>query len=1269
MLDPCQLALAAMLDITRDHISLLDDTQLRDLVGMLCEAELRKQGHSSNFVTYGGAQTASDGGVDVRVQLPSGIVKAAYVPKASTVFQVKAEDLQPAKIAREMAPGGALRESIKELIRDKGAYIIVSSKGSVTDTRRAERRKAMRAVVAAESGHQDLEIDFYDRTRLASWVRENPGLIAWVRRAIGQPIKGWDPYSPWSIAGRTQDAPYLLDEHCRLRETRAAAPKTLDIQAGIKRLRDLLGKPGTVQRLVGLSGTGKTRLVEALFDQAVGEEALDSSLAHYTDMGHEPSPAPRDLALHLMACRSRAILVVDNCPPGVHKGLVDACLNNKFVSVITIEFDVRDETAEETEVFVLEPASGAVITQLIRRRVPTLLQPDAARISSVSGGNARLALAIAKAVPSGTTLTGVPDGELFSRLFHQRGAADEELLRVASVCALVYSFGTESTPTEESEIAVLARLAELSTERFFGFVARLMERQLVQARSHWRAVLPQALADWLAKMALRSFPLDSLEAALVGSRSTRLAQSFSRRLGDLHDSPQAQQLVRRWMEPEGLLGNLESLDDIGRVMVRNIAPVDTGATMDLLVRSFGDAVPTDTYRAHQRRNWLSLLRSLAYEQIHFPRAVGLMALISASDRQKTNEHSPPSTLFQIVVSGTRAPLDMRISAIEAMLEQEGDALDDVVLDCVRSLLKTSCRPAGLFEFGARPRDYGYWPSTSSEVAQWYETSLAFVARLAANPGRLQDRAKTMLAKSFSRLWEMEASCHDAIERAMDAVSAGGYWPEGWLAARNLLRRAQECEKTDVRQSRLQALVARLKPYGDLDLARTILQSKPWGELDIADDGTADDGEGLMAAQHQTEVKARELGGKMIANACFMQAIVGELVSNLAHRARPFGEGVATGASDIEAAWATLVHAFSSASEGCRGVDVLCGFLAVCAQRNAELQQRLLEDAVTDSVLGPVYPLLQIFGAADGPCLPRLIRSLSIGLAPARHYQFAWRASGDSDQFAELILGMLTLKDGFKVALDALHMRMYVQRDKTKAVDDVLRRCGRQLLQDMPFNEFNGDQIQHALGAVAATSYAGPEAADAARALCERLAMALREHQVWADTYGAFMECLFRLQTAVALDVFLGESEDPDDELDGQLHLIEGQLLDDVPFDALRDWAVVKPETRVPAIARNVTAIDLKAETNEAVWRPIVTQLEALIECPIRLYEALDRQIFPSTFNGSLSEALERRLPLFDALAEHSDPAVRAWARSKGNHLQSRAESERCLERRVAASFE
>jgi hypothetical protein len=61
-----------MLEITPDDIALLNDTELRTLIGLLCEAELRKRGLSAAAATWGGHQNSADGGLDVRVALGDG---------------------------------------------------------------------------------------------------------------------------------------------------------------------------------------------------------------------------------------------------------------------------------------------------------------------------------------------------------------------------------------------------------------------------------------------------------------------------------------------------------------------------------------------------------------------------------------------------------------------------------------------------------------------------------------------------------------------------------------------------------------------------------------------------------------------------------------------------------------------------------------------------------------------------------------------------------------------------------------------------------------------------------------------------------------------------------------------------------------------------------------------------------------------------------------------------------------------------------------------
>jgi hypothetical protein len=104
-----------MFDVTPSEISQLNDTDLRELVGRLCEADLAHHRLSIAAVTWGGNQTAADGGLDVRVALTPATSIQGFIPRAWTGFQVKASDMPRAKILAEMRPGGTIRAAIERL--------------------------------------------------------------------------------------------------------------------------------------------------------------------------------------------------------------------------------------------------------------------------------------------------------------------------------------------------------------------------------------------------------------------------------------------------------------------------------------------------------------------------------------------------------------------------------------------------------------------------------------------------------------------------------------------------------------------------------------------------------------------------------------------------------------------------------------------------------------------------------------------------------------------------------------------------------------------------------------------------------------------------------------------------------------------------------------------------------------------------------------------------------------------------------------------------
>src|SRR5690606_35025292 len=276
-----------MFEVTGAQVADLNDADLRTLVARLALAELRAQGCPSSSVTAGGNQDAADGGLDVRVECPSALLMPDFVPRQHTGFQVKKPDMPASAIRDEMRPGGVLRPVIAGLAARSGAYIIVSAQGSVADKPLSDRRDAIRAQLDDLPEAGQLHSDFYDRDRLATWVNHYPGIAAWVRTRLGIGMSGWSSIGDWCGVGVSEETPYLFNDKACLTDERTRDREQLTIGEGIARLRVSLTKARQCIRLIGLSGLGKTRLVQALFEDGVGEAPLDPGLAVYTDYSVE----------------------------------------------------------------------------------------------------------------------------------------------------------------------------------------------------------------------------------------------------------------------------------------------------------------------------------------------------------------------------------------------------------------------------------------------------------------------------------------------------------------------------------------------------------------------------------------------------------------------------------------------------------------------------------------------------------------------------------------------------------------------------------------------------------------------------------------------------------------------------------------------------------------------------------------------------------------------------------------------------------------------
>jgi hypothetical protein len=1242
--------------VSANDIARLSDEEARALVARLCRAELAAKGVSPDAVRWGGDQRAADGGVDVRVEVEPPMGISGSIRKDRTVFQVKAEKFPAGKIAGEMAPKGVLRAALIDLARTGGAYIIASSRDSLADTSLEKRRAAMRQCLADFGLAGKVEVDFYDGRKLADWAEQYPATVVWVKSRTGSALAGWKPYGPWAYQEDDVTAEYLADERVRVFTPESADGST--IAAAMAQLRAALGKPGAV-RLVGHSGVGKTRLVQALFDPRLCPEqaALDPDAVIYGDVSNTLEPPPTTMVEGLITSGADCVLVIDNCSPDLHGKLTEMVTKAKSaLRLITIEYDIKDDLPEATRCYRMEGASEETIKALLRRRFAVLSETDISTIAAFSDGNARIALALAGTAQGYGELARLRDRELFKRLFHQRNGESEDLLRCAEVASLVYSFdGEDRSPG--AHISRLAELAEVSGTRFMGYMAELQRRGLLQQRGKWRAVLPQAIANRLAAQALETFSAEQLTRQLVEQGGAHLARSFSRRLGYLHESGRAQALVSNWLADGGLLGTLISLNELGCAIFCNVAPVNPTlalAALERLVASL-DAGATAN---HDLRQLALVARSIAYEPEIFDRAIRVLiglARVEPAENGKPAALEPLQSLFYCFLSGTEAPPEQRAEVVRGLFASGVAAENALGQTLLKAALKTDgFASAADFAFGARKRGYGHWPRTQAEVRAWFAPFIGIavaIGHVHAPEGKVVREA---LGQAVRGLW-VRFGLIDEIVTAAKALKPVDGWPDGWLGLRRILLWDKAKLKAEA-LGRLLTLEAALRPV-DLKaqiLARVIVRGGYADDLIVGGNDEASEITDAGTRVKASASAAEGLGRAAAVEADLLAELMPELLAaNSNGKVWNFGFGVgreSDGATQVlEQARAVIAKAEAGKISLIFVRGVIWGWHAVAPDAVAAF----LDQAVQDAVWGPWFPELQARIGLDGSGYIRLVRALEHGAAPAWQYKYLAQGRATDPlsvpEIADLVGRLAQRPDGMAVALDLLAMVIRCAAEKDAAYGVALGRAAIGFLADLDWSRVGSDhgRMDHDVDMILAFALDADGSEAEKLRILERLVVLERSpERSYSYEHGRPLAPFFARFPRQTLDAVY--RADKDGSYWTAQRIVAGNDSDrreagiyTVPAEVFLEWCAVSPADRHAFAAATCRLFEMDGAGEPQAISDMAVRLLAVAEDKAKIVRILLGRFQPTGWFGELSAILRRRQPLIAGLNPSGDERVKA----------------------------
>lgn len=1235
-----------MLKVNKADIENLNDSELRELIGLLCESELNSQMYSSVAVTYGGNQDASDGGVDVRVKLKNGTLKEGYIPRNETIFQVKVPSMSPSLIQKEMKPEGTLRESIKEIISKKGAYVIVSSKSDFTDLHLKNRISKMKECVDEVDEKSDGHVDFYDCKRIVSWTNMHPSAIFWVKNKNGLSTSGWSSFSEWGVANNELKNDYIFDEKSFIYKNKYLEENKIGVIDAINEIRNILNKKAESVRIAGMSGVGKTRFAYALFDNSIGMNALDQYLLLYCDMSDQPNPTPIDLITLLVASKTRAIVIVDNCIKEQHSKLAKLVNNtNSLLSLLTIEYDAKEDDVIETENYYMGSSENSIVERYLKNSFPQIHHANIATIVETAGGNFRMARYFAVSVEKNNPIGIMNSTELFDRLFMEENKINENLLQTAEVCSLLFSFNIAD------ELELLRELTDLSIIQLRRNVAKLEDMQLVQSRGEMRALLPHGLSNKLASDFLKTIPVDRLVNALT--KNYRVFLSFSKRLKYINKDTNAQKVAIELLDNSDLFSDFSNISNQNIKILSYLGPLAPEKILRKIENNDETFFSLDN---KNRGEFANILVDLAYEQDQFDRAIDLLfnfALLE-EDTHRNSTRNSTKRLFQLLLSGTHASIEQRLESVQLLLDKDTDNSTNFAFELIDALLKTDAFVGSHFDITYTRPDYGYEPKFKQDTYNWYKQVLDYLLNMYRSKLFIEEM-KTIVANNFRSL--LKLGMIDVLEKFINEVVEEDSWPEMWVSIKN----TKYFDKEDIPSKtmiRINTLEKQTEPQSIKEGFKIyVIDSK---EIYIETENSE--------KQTLETSNAFDLGVKFGENIDNLKSNMDLLKRDLSYKAIDFGRGIVSSKVDFFDILNLLMQEMTE-KEILNSRFLLKGMFVGISTDESKISNAL-EIVLQDKVLKKMYPHLQATYQLKSLDIERIVRSLSDQDIPINQYIHLEHYFDDLsiDDIIFYMNNIPNSMEGTEIIIKTIYWLFYAKR-----FDPRLNNIASKIILSCEFeNNFKYRGLHHELGLVSDIVFAGGGLEEEVRHFFGEFKKKLLDESISFDEVESVFKNIINSYPQAFLEEFFSERLSSSPFIVKQFlksfNTVGNGSLDYIDNEILFEWA--KNNERIEDITTCLKPMEVEKETSSFAWTEFSEKVITIAgeSENIELLETLSKSICLQSYDYSASHNIEKMKSLLNEVANRSEKCLKKFADSTISTLNRRIEENIQWEKEIADRY-
>lgn len=385
----------------------------------------------------------------------------------------------------------------------------------------------------------------------------------------------------------------------------------------LKDFRDVLTGDDKLIRVVGLSGMGKTRLVQESFKN----DEHQKELYLYIDALEKNEDEVFRAAQKVFEEFKDAIVVVDNCQLSLLYSLKD--LRKAFQGtgkLITIDNEPCEPRVAELVYVDLKEKQQEVVDN-IRARVPNMTDADKLAFDNFVGGNPMIAELLAQELSKGGSLKGIDNKVIMNKLLGCEEKSDERMILRALALFNVLRYDENEETHEEIEFigknknilpttiqdnAIVVKISEI--------IKRQTERGIIERGGNLIGIRPQAVAVSLFAEWLEQCNPGRMKSVIKAINDNPLAKGLGLALCNqirmIGAHEKSKELFKKMLNMSGFFDNTATLNtDFGAKLMESMAEACPEEACACLYRIYGTASLQEIEAVDETR--ISLVRTLS----------------------------------------------------------------------------------------------------------------------------------------------------------------------------------------------------------------------------------------------------------------------------------------------------------------------------------------------------------------------------------------------------------------------------------------------------------------------------------------------------------------------------------------------------------------------------------------------------------------------------------------------------------------------------------